>query len=319
MKVLLTGAAGFIGSHLAEILLERGDKVVAVDNFNDFYSPQRKEDNIMQASRQSNYKLYRTDIRDLEALQTIFRQEQPDKICHLAAMANVRYSVQHPLLFEDVNVKGTLNLLEMARIFKIEHFVFASSSSVYGGRLDNGIAFSEEDRVDNPISPYGATKRAKELMAHTYHYLYGLKISALRFFTVYGPRNRPDMAVYLFTQAIDRGEPIKLFGDGSAQRDWTFVGDTLKGVVAALDRPFEWEIINLGNSHTHTEMELIRAAEQALGKKAAIIHLERPATEPAITFADISKARQLLDFEPVTSFEEGYTRFFEWYKDHRQL
>lgn len=313
MKILLTGAAGFIGSHLAESLLARGDEICALDLFNDFYSPLRKEQNIQAASRQPDYTLYRTDIRDFEALKAIFERERPDKICHLAGMANVRYSINHPLLFEEVNVRGTLNLLELARLYKTGHFVFASSSSVYGGRPDNGVPFSEEDRVDAPISPYGATKRAAELLAHTYHHLHGLKVSALRFFTVYGPRNRPDMAVYLFTRAIDRGEPLKLFGDGSARRDWTFVGDTVRGIIAALDHPFEWEIINLGNGHPQTEMSLIRAAETALGKAARIHYLKRPATEPAVTFADTSKARRLLDFEPLTPFHQGYQQFFEWY------
>ncbi len=314
MKILLTGAAGFIGSNLAEALLERGDEVCAVDSFNDYYSPARKELNVIPATRHSSYKLYRADIRDYEGMQAIFEREQPDKVCHLAAMANVRYSVNHPLLFEEVNVRGTLNLLELARQSKIEHFVFASSSSVYGGLPSNGKPFNEEDRVDHPIAPYAATKRSAELLAYTYHHLYGLKISGLRFFTVYGPRNRPDMAVFLFTRAIDRGEPLKLFGDGSARRDWTFVGDTMRGIMAALDRPFDYEIFNLGNSHTQTEMDLIHAAEQALGKTANIMHLERPATEMAMTYADISKARRMLDFEPATSFQEGYARFFDWYK-----
>jgi UDP-glucuronate 4-epimerase len=313
LKILLTGAAGFIGSSLADALLARGDEVCAVDVFNDFYNPLRKENNIEAASRQPNYTLYRADIRDFAALKAIFEQERPDKICHLAGMANVRYSISHPLLFEEVNVRGTLNLLELARLFNTGHFVFASSSSVYGGRPDNGVPFNEEDRVDAPISPYGATKRSAELLAHTYHHLHGPKVSALRFFTVYGPRNRPDMAVYLFTRAIDRGEPIKLFGDGSARRDWTYIADTVRGIIAALDHSFEWEIINLGNGHPQTEMTLIRAAETALTKKAIIHYLERPATEPAVTFADTSKARRLLDFEPLTPFNQGYQQFFEWY------
>jgi UDP-glucuronate 4-epimerase len=314
LKVLLTGAAGFIGSHVAEVLLERGDEVCGIDNFNDYYNPARKEANVLAARQQPGYKLYRADIRDFETLQTIFEREKPDRICHLAAMANVRYSVNHPLLFEEVNVRGTLNLLELARLHEIENFVFAGSSSVYGGLPAEASPYREDLPVDKPISPYAATKRSAELLAHTYHHLHGLKITVLRFFTVYGPRNRPDMAVYLFTRAIDRGEPLKLFGDGSARRDWTFVGDTVWGVISAIDRPFDWEIINLGNSHPQAEMDLIRAAENALGKPAQIVQVERPATEAALTFADISKARRLLDFEPATPFQEGYTRFFEWYK-----
>ena len=313
MKILLTGAAGFIGSNLAESLLARGDTVCAVDNFNDFYNPLRKERNIQTASRNPGYSLNRTDIRDFEGLKAIFEKERPDKICHLAAMANVRYSLKHPLLFEEVNVKGTLNLLELSRMYGVPQFVFASSSSVYGGRPDNGVPFNEDDRVDTPISSYGATKRSAELLSYTYHHLYGLKVTALRFFTVYGPRNRPDMAVSLFTRAIDQGEPIKLFGDGSARRDWTFVADTTRGIRAALDTPLDYEIINLGNGHPQTEMDLIRAAETALGKSANIHYLERPATEPAVTFADTSKARRLLNFEPEIPFSQGYQQFFEWY------
>ena len=312
MKILLTGAAGFIGSTLAEQLLERGDEVIAVDNFNDYYSPARKERNIQVACQFRTYDLQRADIRDFEGLGKIFDRERPDKICHLAAMANPRYSVSHPFLYEETNVRGTLNLLELTRQHGIEHFVFAGSSSVYAN--NSKVPFSEDDRVDQPLSPYAATKRSAELLAYTYHHLYGMSITALRFFTAYGPRNRPDMAIHLFTAAIDRGEPLKLFGDGSARRDWTYIGDTVRGIIAALDRPFPYEIINLGNSHTQTEMDLIRAAEAALGKPANILHLPRPATEPAITYADISKARRLLDFEPTTSFEQGYARFFEWYK-----
>jgi len=313
LKVLLTGAAGFIGSHVAETLLARGDEVVGVDNFNDYYNPARKERNLRVACTNKNFTLNRTDLRNYEALETIIKHERPDKICHLAGMAGVRYSLKYPLLYEEVNVKGTQNLLELARLFGIPHFVMASSSSVYGGRTN--VPFNEEDRVDFPPHPYAATKRAAELLGYTYSHVFDLKVTALRFFTVYGPRNRPDMAVYLFTNAIDRGVPINLFGDGSARRDWTFVLDTVRGVIAALDRPFNYEIINLGNSNTHTEMDFIRAAEHALGKSALINYLERPASEPLITFADIAKARRLLDFEPITSFEEGYSKFFEWYKN----
>lgn len=315
MKVFLTGAAGFIGSHTAEALLARGDEVVAFDNFNEYYDPARKEKNIQYALKHPRYRLYRSDLRDYEGMQRIFEQERPDKICHLAGMASVRYSIAHPMLYEEVNIRGTSHILELARLNQIEHVVFASSSSVYGGRTD--VPFREDDRVDRPPHPYAASKRATELLGFTYHNLYGIKITALRFFTVYGPRNRPDMAVFLFTRAIDKGEPLRLFGDGSARRDWTFVGDTVRGVLAALDRPFEYEIINLGNSHTQAEMDLIHAAEQALSKKADILHLERPPTELPITYADITKARRLLDFEPATPFEEGYARFFEWYQRER--
>lgn len=311
MKVLITGGAGFIGSHVTDALLARGDEVVCLDNFNDYYSPAQKERNLAAAMSNRNFSLYRADLRDFEAVQSVFEKSRPDKILHLAGMANIRYSVQHPLLYEEVNVRGTTHILECARLAKIEQVVMASSSSIYGGVTR--VPFVEDERVDRPLSPYAATKRAAELIGFTYHNLYGLKFTALRFFTVYGPRNRPDMAVYLFTSAIDRDEPLKLFGDGSARRDWTFVGDTARGVIAALDRPFDYEIINLGNSHNQSEMDLIHAAENALGKKAIINYVERPSTELPVTYADISKARRLLDFEPATNFEEGYARFFEWY------
>jgi len=311
LKVLLTGAAGFVGSHVADKLLARGDEVIALDNFNDYYNPARKERNIQAALKQPKYKLYRLDLSNYEGLQSLFERERPDKICHLAGMAGVRYSIRFPLLYEEVNVRGTANLLELARLSGVPQMVMASSSSVYGGRTN--VPFAEEDRVDRPPHPYAATKRAAELLGYTYSNVYGLKVTALRFFTVFGPRNRPDMAVYLFTNAIDKGQPLNLFGDGSARRDWTYVDDTVRGVLAAIDRPFDYEIINLGNSQTHSEMDLIHAAENALGKKALINQVERPASELAITYADITKARQLLDFEPATSFEDGYNCFFEWY------
>ncbi len=301
-----------MGSHTAEALLARGDEVCALDNFNPYYSPNRKERNIQPALKHPRYRLHRLDLEDYAGLVRLFEEEKPDKICHLAGMAGVRYSLAYPLLYEKVNVGGTSHLLELSRLHKVNHFVMASSSSVYGGRTN--VPFSEEDRVDRPPHPYAASKRAAELLAYSYQVGFGLKITVLRFFTVYGPRNRPDMAVYLFTRAIDRAEPLRLFGDGSARRDWTFVADTVRGILAALDQPFNYEIINLGNSHTQAEMDLIRAAEKALKKPANILHLERPASELPITFADISKARRLLEFNPSTSFEEGYARFFEWYQ-----
>lgn len=311
MKILVTGAAGFIGSHLVEALLERGDEVCAVDNFNDYYNPARKEKNIQRALSYRNYSLHRVDIRDFEALHTVFSKEQPEKVCHLAAMANPRYSIQHPLLYEEVNVRGTLHLLELARLAGHAHFVFASSSSVYGN--SSPVPFNEDACADRPLSAYAATKRSAEHMAHTYYNLHGLKTTGLRFFTAFGPRNRPDMGVYLFTKAIDQGEPIKLFGDGTMRRDWTYVDDTVRGVLAALDNPFEFEIINLGNNKPQSVRDLISAAENALGKLALIETLPKPPTEPDVTCADTTKAKRLLGFEPTTPFLEGYARFFDWY------
>lgn len=223
MKILVTGGAGFIGSHVCDRLLSLGHDVVCVDDFNDYYDPDFKERNIKQALKNSKYTIYRADITDLSTLKDIFAREKPEKIIHLAARAGVRYSISHPELYVRVNVLGTLNLLELAKEYKIKSFVFGSSSSVYGA--NKKVPFSEEDRVDDPISPYAATKKAAEELCHAYHHLYGLKITCLRFFTVYGPRGRPDMVIYLFSKAITDGKPIKRFGNGKTKRDYTFISD----------------------------------------------------------------------------------------------
>ncbi len=311
-KVLVTGGAGFIGNHTTEALLVRGDEVVCLDNFNDFYDPARKRKNVAPFEGRSRYRLYEGDIRDVEVLETLFAAERPDKVIHIAAMANVRYSIEHPGLFESVNVRGLLNTLEAARRHKVSNFVFASSSSVYGA--DSPVPFREDAPCDHPIAPYPATKRAGELLCYTYHHLYGLPCTCLRFFTVYGPRGRPDMAPYLFTKWIFDGKPLKMFGDGTSYRDYTYIDDIVAGVVAALDADFAYEIINLGNSQTVTLRDFIEIVEELVGREAKIVQMPPQPGDVPRTYADVSKARRLLDYDPRTPFAEGMVCFVEWYR-----
>lgn len=312
MNVLVTGGAGFIGSHLVEALLERGDSVVCLDNFNDYYSPDRKRRNVAPFLSNPRFQLYEVDIRDASKLRDVFQSGKIDKVAHLAAMAGVRKSIENPKLYEEVNIGGTINLLNQAVDSKIAKFVFASSSSVYG--LTSKIPFGEDDRADEPISPYAATKRATELMARTYHHLYGLDCVGLRFFTAYGPRGRPDMAPYLFTKWISEGKPVKVFGDGQSRRDYTFVGDIVPAIMAALDKSFGYEVFNVGNSTTVELRSLIAAIEQALGIKAGLEFAPVQPGDVPITYADISKARKMLGYNPLVGLEEGINSFVDWYK-----
>jgi len=312
MKILVTGCAGFIGSHVAEELLKRGDSVVGVDNINDYYDVKFKKQNLEILKKYPGFVFYKEDICDYGALKKIFEKEKPDKIVHLAARAGVRPSIEKPLLYEEVNVKGTLNLLGLAKDCKVKSFVFASSSSVYGNQKK--IPFSETDNVDNPISPYAATKKAGELLCHTYHHLYSMKIACLRFFTVYGPRGRPDMAPYLFVQGVMGGTPITKYGDGKSKRDYTFIADIVKGVIAAVDKELEFEIINLGNNKPVELNEFISIVEKLTGKKAVINSMPMQPGDVNITYADIRKAKKLLGYKPETGFEAGMQIFVEWYK-----
>ena len=312
MKVLVTGGAGFIGSHVADALLSRGDKVICIDDFNDYYNPEQKEANISMAMENENFVLYRGDIRDYGFLHRVFSKEMPDKVIHLAARAGVRLSIKQPLLYEEVNVKGTLSMLELAKDFKVKNFVFASSSSIYG--VNKKIPFSEEDRVDNQISPYAVTKRAGELLCRSYHGLYGMNISCLRLFTVYGPRGRPDMAPYKFTKLIDEGKELEMYGDGTTMRDYTFIADIVSGFAAALDKDYGFEIFNLGNSQTVELKYFISVIEGLLGKKARIIRKPMQPGDVPITYADVSKAKKMLGYNPKTSAEEGMKKFIDWYK-----
>lgn len=310
MSVLVTGGAGFIGSHLCEALLARGERVICLDNFNDYYSPERKRRNIAGCLAHPDFRLYEADVRDEAAVASLFEQERPERVVHIAAMAGVRYSVQQPRLYAEVNVGGTLVLLENARRQGVRNFVLASSSSVYGA--SSRVPFREDDPCVHPISPYAATKRAAELLAYTYHHLYGLRCTCLRFFTVYGPRGRPDMAPYRFLDWIYREEPLEFFGQGH-RRDFTYIDDIIAGVLAALEADFPFEIINLGNSHPIPTEEFIALIEEIVGKKARLVRLPPMPGDVPQTYADISKARRLLGFEPRTPVEEGMGRFFAWY------
>jgi UDP-glucuronate 4-epimerase len=312
VKVLVTGGAGFIGSHLCEALLLRGEQVVVVDNFNDYYSPARKRRNVATFIEHPNFKLYEADIRDTEALAEIFAQEEPEKVAHIAAMAGVRYSIEHPQLYQEVNVGGTLAVLEQARRHEVRNLVLASSSSVYGA--DCQAPFREDAACTMPISPYAATKRAAELLAYTYHHLYNLPCTCLRFFTVYGPRGRPDMAPYRFLDWIYRGEPLRFFGQGH-RRDFTYIDDIIAGFLAALDADFPYEIINLGNSNTIAVEDFIALIEEIVEKRAQIIKLPHVPGDVPLTHADISKARRLLGFDPQTPVAEGMERFYVWYRE----
>ncbi|MBW2990325.1 GDP-mannose 4,6-dehydratase [Candidatus Woesearchaeota archaeon] len=314
MKILLTGCAGFIGSHVSEALLERGDSVIGVDNINDYYDVKIKKGNLEILKNHDNFTFYKEDIRNYEDLKKIFEKEKPEKVVHIAARAGVRPSIEQPLLYEEVNVKGTTNLLDLAKEHKVKSFVFASSSSVYGNQ--EKIPFSETDKVDNPISPYAATKKSAELLCRKYHDLYNMKITCLRFFTVYGPRGRPDMAPYKFTKLIMEGKPVPRYGNGTTKRDYTYITDIVKGVVSAIDKELEFEIINLGNNKPVVLNDFIKVIEQATGKKAIIEEQPMQPGDVNITYADIAKAEHLLGYKPETSIEEGMKKFVEWYKEN---
>lgn len=311
MKILITGGAGFIGSTLTDRLLAKGEDVVVVDNFNDFYDPAIKRENLAEAMDNSAFRLYELDIRDGKRLTNVFEAESPDAVCHIAARAGVRPSIDDPVLYEEVNSLGTLNVLEASKSAKVKNLVCASSSSVYG--LNSKVPFSEDDPLDGPISPYAATKRANELMCYTYSHLYKLPITCMRFFTVYGERGRPDMAVAKFTKLISEGKAIPLYGDGSAIRDFTYIGDIIDGLTASLYKPFPYEIINLGGSRTVAVNKLISLIEENLGKKAVIDFLPPFAGDVPITSADTSKAERLLGFTPKVSIEEGIERYVKWF------
>jgi len=326
MRVLLTGAAGFIGSSVSEALVRRGDHVIGVDNLNTFYDPAIKEENLRSVEQTANeapgrFEAVRVDIvKDADRIRTLFEvpATRPDVVCHLAAWAGVRPSIQNPLIYAQTNVEGTARLLELAREFAVLPFVFASSSSVYGARKE--VPFRETDPVDDPISPYAATKKAGELLGYTWHHLHGIRFVGLRFFTVYGPRQRPEMAIHKFAARILAGEPIPMFGDGSTSRDYTYIDDIVEGVVAALDRAHGtpgYRIYNLGGSETTTLAELVQHLERALGREATIQRLpEQPGDVPR-TFADISRARDELGYAPRTPVERGIARFASWLRARR--
>jgi UDP-glucuronate 4-epimerase len=311
-KVLITGAAGFIGSSLAERLLARGEAVVAIDNFDPYYDIAIKRQNISESLHHPHYSFYEMDICDEAALQSLFQRERPDVVVHLAARAGVRPSLADPNLYHRVNIIGSQHILDTIRRYPVSHLVWASSSSVYGG--STRVPFKEDDPVMTPISPYAATKRMNELMGHVYSHVYGLNVTMLRFFTVYGPRQRPDMAISKFTQIIDRGDTVPMFGDGSTRRDYTFIDDILDGLVRCVDTPFKYEIFNLGESKTITLAEMIEVIAKEVGKPANIKQMPLQPGDVEITYACVDKARALLGYDPKFSFEEGVRRYVKWYR-----
>ncbi len=311
MKILVTGGAGFIGSHLVGALLERGESVTVIDNFDDFYDPALKRENIRGYRSSENFKLHELDIRDRDGIFRIIRDDPPDVVCHLAAKAGVRPSIEEPLLYQRVNCEGTLNLLEAIKDIGIKNFVFASSSSVYG--INSKIPFSEDDPIRYPVSPYASTKRAGELMCFTYSHLYGIPITCLRFFTVYGERGRPEMAVQKFTHLIWEGREVPVYGDGTARRDFTYIGDIINGLVTSVYRPFNYEIINLGGSQTVEVRRLISIIEDRLGKKARIKYLDPAPGDVPVTYADVTKAERLLGYRPEVNIEAGVERYVRWF------
>ena len=313
MQILVTGGAGFIGSHLTERLLDMGHRVSVVDNFDSFYDPRVKERNITPAQRFPAYILHRCDILDRDQLDKIFQGAPPEMIFHLAAKAGVRPSIADPGSYYRVNVEGTLNLLELCRKYSVPKFVFASTSSIYGN--NKKIPFSESDPVDHPISPYAATKKAAELLCHSYHHLFNIGITALRLFTVYGPRQRPDLAIHKFFRLIDRGEPVPIYGDGSTSRDYTYIDDIVKGMAGCINLSPGYEIINLGGSQPVTLSHLVAAIETIAGRKAKRKKLPMQPGDVERTFADIAKARQLLDYDPATDLMTGLKRFHAWFHE----
>ena len=312
----ITGGAGFIGSTLTEKLLNDGENVIVIDNFCDFYNPKLKEKNIETFLNNPKYKIYRNDIRDENALKKIFDENAIDIVIHLAAMAGVRPSIENPILYQEVNSIGTQNILEAMRKYNVKKGVFASSSSVYGNCKE--VPFNENMIVDYAISPYAATKKANEVMAHVYHRLFEMDIIMLRFFTVYGPKQRPDLAINKFTRLMMNDEPIPMFGDGKTSRDYTYVDDIVDGIVKSCEyvenNKNTYEILNLGNSNPIALIDMINAIGKALNKKPIIEKLNMQPGDVDKTFADISKAKKLINYNPQTTFEDGIRKFVEWYK-----
>jgi UDP-glucuronate 4-epimerase len=315
-SVLMTGGAGFIGSHLVEALLHDRSEVVALDSFDTFYDPATKRANVERFAGRPGFTLVEGDIRDEKRVEAIFASHPIGVVVHLAARAGVRPSIEQPLLYSDVNLNGTVTLLEACRRHDVGKFIFGSSSSVYGNT--GRVPFSEKDPADLPISPYGATKRAGELLCATYHALYRLNVFCLRFFTVYGPRQRPEMAIHKFTRLVDRGLPVPRFGDGSTGRDYTYIDDIICGVRRAIERVQGYEIINLGGSRTTRLADLIAMLEERLGKRAVVEAQPDQPGDVVTTWADVAKARRLLGYEPRVGIEEGLTRFVAWYRGEQR-
>lgn len=319
MKIFVTGTAGFIGSHLSHSLLDDGHEVIGLDNFNDYYGVQLKLDRHALLEGRKGYTGIKGDLTDYNLLTSNFQQHKPDRVCHLAAQAGVRYSITHPFAYQKANLEGHLNILEACRHAKIQRLVYASSSSVYGG--NKKVPFSESDPVDSPISLYAATKKADELMSHTYTHLYGLQTVGLRFFTVYGPWGRPDMAYWTFTEAMLKGAAIPVFNYGKMERDFTYITDIVTGVKAALfaDGLDPYEIFNLGNNKPENLMDFIKTLADALGVEPKMEMLPMQPGDVPVTFADISKARKKLGYEPAVPISAGIPKFIKWYKEYHRV
>lgn len=317
MKVLVTGAAGFIGFHTALELLERGDEVIGVDNFNEYYEPSLKRSRADKLKSLYDLNVIEADVSDYKAMEKIFNNNKIDKVFHSAAQAGVRYSIENPFVYEKSNVLGTLNLLELCRYYNVKDFVLSSSSSVYGN--NQKLPFSEDDRVDTPISIYAATKKSNEEMCYTYSHLYGLNCTCLRFFTVYGPWGRPDMALFKFTKNILEGKPIEVYNHGRMARDFTYISDIVKGVLAAIDNPFSYEIFNLARGKSIKLLDFIQAIEENLGITAEKDYQPIQPGDVPQTSADITKAKEKLGYSPEVSVKEGVKNFVEWYREYYNI
>ncbi len=313
MKVLITGGAGFIGCHCAKELIKRKHKVVLVDNLNDYYDPQLKKDRLKNLLKGKKYKFYKRDIRSYRSMQEIFRQDKPDKIIHLAAMAGVRNSLLNPFLYEETNIRGTMNLLDLSRKYGVKNFVYASSSSVYGN--NKKVPFSETDSVDTPISPYAATKKSTELMAHVYSHIYGLKSTGLRYFTVYGPWGRPDMALFKFTKNIIQSKPIDVYNYGKMSRNFTYIDDIVSGTLKVLGADLDYAVMNIGGDKEEKLLRFIEVIEENVGKKAKKNLMPIQPGDVPSTVADIRQLRQL-GWKPTTRIEKGIKNFVDWYKKY---
>jgi UDP-glucuronate 4-epimerase len=313
---LVTGSAGFIGFHVSQALLIKGARVIGLDNYNDYYSPALKWDRDRELRRHENFVSIEADLADLPALEALFASHRPQKICHLAAQAGVRYSLVNPFAYQKANLEGFLNLIELSKRHQVERFVYASSSSVYGGLTE--LPFAETQRTDTPISLYAATKRANELIAHAYTHLFGLPTVGLRLFTVYGPWGRPDMAMWLFAEAMLKGEAIKVFNYGQMERDFTYIDDAVQGILGALMAPEldRYEIFNIGNHRAEPLGKVIALLEQELGVKAKQELLPMQPGDVPATFADVARARAKLGFNPATPIESGIPRFISWFKQY---
>tara|TARA_B100001142_G_scaffold248010_1_gene247801 strand:- start:3239 stop:4192 length:954 start_codon:yes stop_codon:yes gene_type:complete len=317
MNILITGAAGFIGYHLCKELLDEDNNILGVDNLNDYYDCKLKHKRLDQLKSYKNFKFEKIDISDRKMISVAFNRFKPKKVVNLAAQAGVRYSLENPYIYIDSNIVGFLNILELCRLNETEGLIYASSSSVYGE--NKKIPFSINDRVDKPISLYAASKKANELMAHSYSHLYGLHTTGLRYFTVYGPWGRPDMAYFIFTQKILSGEPISVFNNGNMKRDFTFIDDIISGTKAAINRNYELEIFNLGNQKSEMLLDIIKTIENELNKKALIKFKPMQPGDVKETYADINKTKKMLSFNPKTSINEGLPEFIHWYKKYYNI